>query len=669
MSEVFRIFENMQDVALVIDGQGQVHYGNSAAGILLDVTSRRLSVGKPLSNFVEFSPGLIEDQSRIHEVDEPTQTREIEFTTGSGKQGWAQVSLQAFPEPLQAAIGGEASRLWIVYLRDVTLEKTLHSKYKAELDQKEAVIEDLRKAQAELENYSKNLERMVEERTRELHEANRLLATILDSLGQGIFVFDGQGQCLPVFSKVCEALFDMVPAGKNVADVLRLQGTERETFMKWTDAVFAEMLAFEDLVGLGPSKFTRGDRHIALDFHPLRGDAQDLRGLVLVATDKTEEVKARQEAERERSVARRIVQILQHRNQFRMFAGEAERLSQELLKSLEEARPSMDVEEFARHLHTIKGGAASFSLLDIAEVAHDCEDILSEWKNQRTSAPGFTDWPADLRAHLRVRVERLRTILAEFLSNHAFLVGGANGGGRVSEVPVTTLIDWQGRLHDLSPQAATRVADEILHSWVLEPAAKSFAHLDEPLQELASSLGKSIKKVAVSGGDVRIWPEGYKDLFGTFIHAFRNAVDHGLEAPEERVAAGKDRAGRLELDFEMRDDGGVRRLKVEIRDDGRGIDPRRIRDRLEQKGLSFDRSASDDDVIQAVFRDDFSTASAVTSVSGRGVGLSAIQSQAEKMGGRAFVRSRVGQGSVLTVIVPDPGLGVDLVPAPLKKTG
>lgn len=651
MSEAFRIFENMQDVAFVIDEQMNVHFGNGAAGLLLDISARRLSSGKPLVNFVEFSPDLLEES--LETVDEPTQMREIRFTTSEGKEGWAQVSVQLLPAPLLSFLASESGvkdlRRWVVYLRDVSLEKTLHEKYKGELDKKEAVIEDLRKAQAELANYSKNLERMVEERTRELRETNRLLATILDSLGQGILVFDRSGTCLPVFSKICEKMFGLSPAGRSVADLLRLDGVDRAMLDKWIEAIFAEMLSFDDLVPLGPSKLMFGDRHVALDFQPMRDERKALHGMVLVATDKTEEMKARQDAERERGLARRIVRIIQHRQQFRMFVSEAERICDDSIAVLRSER-DIDGEELARHLHTIKGGAASFSLTEIAEVAHRCEDSLTAHLRMRTpSGP----WPLVLRDELASGIETMQRMLADFLQQHAFLAGAAVANGeRLVEIPATVLAEWYRRLQD--PSAALRLSGEILESWVREPVSKAFLHIDDSLQDLAKSLGKRLKTFKVEGGDLRVLPESFSDLFPTFIHAFRNAVDHGIETPEERSAAGKDPEGRISIRFTRVEETGARWLKVEINDDGRGIDPARIRTRLADRSLPFDANASDDEVVQAVFRDDFSTAAAVTEISGRGVGLAAIKRQAEKMGGWARMHSSLGSGSVLTVMVPEP---------------
>lgn len=665
MSEVFRVFENMQEVAFVIDENANVHFANGAAGVLLEVSMRKMASGKPLENFVSFEPGMLDSGEALANIDQPSQMREVQFKTPDGKDGYAQVSVQAFPAPLQEALTNEGyGRLWILYLRDVSLEKVLHKKYRGELDQKETVIEDLRNAQAELENYSKNLEAMVEARTKELREANRLLATILDSLGQGILVFDRQGRCLPVFSKVCEQMFGTSPNGKSAVDLLGLNDIERETFKKWVDAVFEEMLSFDDLAPLGPAKLTRNARHFALDFHPMRGEQKSLVGVVLVATDKTDEINARKEAERERSYAKRVVQIVQHRQQFRMFAAEASRICDEMAEGFAASR-DLDGDEIARNLHTVKGGAASFSLMEMVDIAHGCEDSLIAYLRKK---PVDVPWPEELKKKIASGAGDMKRALEEFLEAHSFLVGGPlSGSERTVEIPAATLADWHRRMKD--PGLAARLGREILEAWVHEPVANSFLHIDSSIKELASSLGKRVRPLRIEGGDLRVLPEAFSDLFPTFIHAFRNAVDHGLETPEERADLGKDPEGQILIKFDRFEKAGSIRLKVEISDDGRGIDPGKIRDGLERRGLAYDKNASDVEIIQAVFRDDFSTAATLTNVSGRGVGLSAIKAQAEKLGGEAYIRSTPGLGSVLIVVVPDPSDGRVAGPPGFKLVG
>ena len=292
----YGLFDNFQDSILVISDDGSVHYGNMAASVLMDVSAKRLATGKPLANFISFDPNPFQS-SDIQKVTEATQFEEISFTTSSGKQGYVQVSTQLQPDYFQ--IVPDQGRRFIVYLRDVSLEKTLHSKYRSELDKKEAVISDLQIAREKLEEYSRDLEKRVAERTAELSATNQMLKAILDSLGQGILVFDRAGQCLSLFSQVCTKILGQEPAGKPIAEVLGLDEKETHTFKNWCQAVFEEMLPFEDMLPLGPGRLNSKDqREIVLSYNAMRSLDGAIQNIVLVATDRTREVEAIREASR-----------------------------------------------------------------------------------------------------------------------------------------------------------------------------------------------------------------------------------------------------------------------------------------------------------------------------------------------------------------------------------
>ncbi len=139
----------------------------------------------------------------------------------------------------------------------------------------------------------------------------------------------------------------------------------------------------------------------------------------------------------------------------------------------------------------------------------------------------------------------------------------------------------------------------------------------------------------------------------------RNAVDHGLESPEARVAAGKPAEGTLSL--RAYHEGG--QVVVEVTDDGKGMDPVRVGDKAVEKGLvSRDQLGrmSDREILDLIFRPGFSTAEAVTNVSGRGVGMDVVRTNIEKIGGTVDLVSKVGTGTTVRVRIP---LTLAIIPA------
>lgn len=677
----FKIFDTFQDAALVIDREARVYFANNAALLLFEVPARRFSKGKELAQAVTFEPDPIEALGDLSELTEASQVREVRFESQSGKAGWAQISIQRIPGVMQAddepggdqagdmneagdgagATGGrgQLAERYLVCLRDVSLEKTLHDKYKAELDKKEDVIRHLQVAREKLEEYSRNLERMVAERTSELSEANRLLKTILDSLGQGILVFDSDGSCLPIFSKVSSHLLEGEPTGRAVEDVLKLQGGGRSEFGNWRTAVFAGMLEFDDLVPLAPARYAHSEGlEIFLNYNPMRSESGAIKGVVLVATDRTQEMKALREAERERVLVKKVVRVSRHRESFRKFVQDA----RVVLGQLASAKSLAEPEEIGRQLHTLKGGAATFALEGIASECHELEERL---RNVRADEPGAEhpmagdsagsgDISRQFVERLAAEALRLREILDAEVKALAEFLGPLEEqvGVEVIEVPYERLAAWVRDLLQVETALdAQRVGREILRQCMEKPVGEWVQRLEPSLLELADALGKKVA-FRIEGGGLTVPRRSFDMLLGSLIHAFRNSIDHGIESPEERRRLGKPEAGRLLVRFTEARGADGNLLRIEISDDGRGVHPERIRRKLIEKGLQEFAQADDAEVIQAILRDDFSTAEQVTEISGRGVGLSAIASEAKKLGGRMVVQSVPGEGVRFAIEVP-----------------
>ncbi|MFC7690913.1 chemotaxis protein CheA [Paeniroseomonas aquatica] len=170
------------------------------------------------------------------------------------------------------------------------------------------------------------------------------------------------------------------------------------------------------------------------------------------------------------------------------------------------------------------------------------------------------------------------------------------------------------------------------------------------MRETAARLGKSIE-LEILGEAVEADKSLVDGLFEPLLHVLRNAIDHGVEPAAARLAAGKPAAGRLRLEARREGD----RILVLVADDGGGLDAARLRQAAKQRRL-LPAAAIDalDDAAAAdlVFAPGFSTAAAVTELSGRGVGMAAVRSAVEGMGGRVTLASRPGRGATVRIALP-----------------
>lgn len=639
MKSSYPLFDTLLEPCFILNKDLKVVYCNETAAVVCGLTVRKVQ-RSTFGELFTFSEPL-DWMTAIEAVTEPTAYKEVHFKTSEGGEGKVQITCQEI-----ANDSGE--RNWIVFVRDVTLEERLQLKYRGELEQKEGYILELQKAKAELENYSKNLEKMVEERTAEIRKLNHLMTALLDSLGQGFFVFDRDGVCHDFSSKACETVLEGRPNGRPVWDVLKLPGNKVEGLKKWIQTLFADMLPFADLAVLGPEKYPHSaGNHIKLEYFPLMNEA-GMDGVVVVASDITSLVEAQREAEHERENARLILNLLNKRQQISRFVRETQVMIKDMQLHLAQDLSAWDPEEIFRYLHTIKGGSASFNVARAAHAAHEAENRLSRYKEDPTP-----------RAAVELR-EQCTAVVGEF---NAFLeetkrILGATAFSeeRLVEIPVKELRVMCAELDRVL--TAKPLAQAMKNTYLLEPARSYFEPYDDVMRSVAEKEGKAVEPLKIVGGELGIVPEAYSTLFSTFVHAFRNAVDHGIESPSERAGKGKPEAGRVEVTIRHDTD----RLTVTIVDDGAGIDPAKIRAKLAGKGLDVSKE-TDEQIIQHVFDSSFSTRDVVTETSGRGVGMDAIKVAAEDLGGTCRVVSKPGHGTTLTVDVP----WLEDAPAPLKR--
>lgn len=192
----------------------------------------------------------------------------------------------------------------------------------------------------------------------------------------------------------------------------------------------------------------------------------------------------------------------------------------------------------------------------------------------------------------------------------------------------------------------------------MQPIGTVWSKFPRVVRDLAVQCRKQVQ-ISMEGKETELDKTLIEAIKDPLTHAVRNAIDHGIESPEERVAAGKPAEGNLTL--RAYHEGG--QVNIEISDDGGGIDVQKVRARAVEKGLiSHDEAAvmAERESLGLLFRPGFSTATTVTNVSGRGVGMDVVKTSIEKIGGSVDVQTVLGQGSTLKIKIP---LTLAIVPA------
>jgi two-component system chemotaxis sensor kinase CheA len=251
---------------------------------------------------------------------------------------------------------------------------------------------------------------------------------------------------------------------------------------------------------------------------------------------------------------------------------------------------------------------------------------------------------------VRISVERLDTLLnlvGELVTNRTRLVqiegllqaqyGGNNGVGALSE---------------LIPQfshVVNQLQEEVMHARMM-PIAHLFNKFPRLVRELARNAGKQVELI-INGEATELDRAIIEAIADPLLHLLRNGIDHGIELPGDRLAAGKPAAGTIHISAEALEG----QIIITVADDGRGIDPRQVSQAAVERGLLSPEEAiqlSEDEAIELIFRPNLSTAPEVTELSGRGVGMDVVRTNIERLSGSVTITSQLGQGTTFHLTLP-----------------
>ncbi|MGJ4803115.1 chemotaxis protein CheA [Luteimonas sp. SDU82] len=193
----------------------------------------------------------------------------------------------------------------------------------------------------------------------------------------------------------------------------------------------------------------------------------------------------------------------------------------------------------------------------------------------------------------------------------------------------------------------TRDLQESVMGVRMLPVDFAFSRFPRMVRDIATRLGKKVQ-LRTHGEATELDKGVIEKIVDPLVHLVRNAIDHGLELPEERRAAGKDETGTLSLSAAHQGANIV----IEIGDDGRGLDRDRILRKAAERGIPMPDNPSDAQVWDLVFAPGFSTADTLTDLSGRGVGMDVVRKNIAALGGQVEIRSRAGQGTTVVIRLP-----------------
>ena len=290
----------------------------------------------------------------------------------------------------------------------------------------------------------------------------------------------------------------------------------------------------------------------------------------------------------------------------------------------------------------------------IEEGAEEEQEAVPEPAGPQPGGTGTVPVPIEKKApqakFVRIdvaRLDKLMNLSGELIIGRGRLA--ALGPGMVASGANQELVEALSEIAAHLGRTSSELQNEIMQSRML-PMEHVVNRFPRMVRDLARKEGKEVD-FRITGQETELDRSVIEEIGDPLMHLLRNAMDHGLESPEERVAAGKARVGVVELSTTHEENTIV----IRVRDDGRGIDPARTKAKAGEVGLLPPETLtrlSDQEAIELIWEPGFSTAKKVTDVSGRGVGMDIVRTNIGKLNGRVSVQSVLGQGSTFEVRVP-----------------
>ncbi len=488
----------------------------------------------------------------------------------------------------------------------------------------------------------------IQDGSERLKEKTADINSMLQNLPEGVLTIQQDGTIHPEYSAYLETIYETPQiAGANALDFIFSGSTEGADALAQIAAVFdssigEERMNFDFNAHLLPQEIERkraegAHQYLALHWSPICDENENIEKIMLSIRDITHLREIEAEAahqKRELEMIRQIIAVSQEK--FHAFVEGSRTFLQENRYLVESNVFDADVlTVLFRNMHTIKGNARTYGLQLLTHSVHEAEQT---YDNLRKDPSAVAD-----RELLLTQLTEIGTLLDEYEDVNDNKLGRKGPGRRGNAekylmVERTFIKELCDNLADMPPveerqdilldklrsvrEQLGRLGTSSIHD-VLDPIIQS-------LPSVARELGKDEPVTSISDNGIRLRNQVSDILRNAFMHLYRNAIDHGIEQPDERAQKGKPTAGHIRLDM-FRDEG---KLVIQLKDDGKGLALERIRAKALQTGLFTGESDhTDEDIAEQVFASGLSTAEQVSDISGRGVGMDAV---------RAFIRREGG---------------------------
>lgn len=494
-----------------------------------------------------------------------------------------------------------------------------------------------------------------ENRTEDLKSKIKSLSLIIDTLlrnaGQGFLFFRRSLKIDDDYSSECEAMFGGSLDNIEFPELVLPENPSRREFLKKTLIELFDEKSESNIsliLGLLQKEFILGDKHIDIEYKLVEdpSDSNEKRMMVIL-TDITDKKILREKMEIERKNLRMVVKATTDHEELLDIIEDFKVFCEDIVPQLLSSDNKLDqiVFELMRRIHTFNGLFAQMEMVTMVDHLHNLETDITDFNDtvdEKTIDELRTFFSnIDMLEWLENDLQMLRDILGdEFLKPNKKL--------RIDPIRIE---DIERKLKSILPPSELQVILPQITKLRYIPFNTYFEAYPDMVKRLAERFDKSINPLHIEGGEFYVDPKKYKPFTKTLVHVFRNSIDHGIESLEERCDKDKEPIGTIRCNIELKQNI----IRITISDDGRGIDPDKIRETAIKKGLYNEERAnslSDEEIMLLIFKNEFTTRETANYYSGRGIGLSAVINELEKLDGSVEFKTVINKGTELTFTIP-----------------
>ncbi|NDV25615.1 ATP-binding protein [Desulfovibrio sp. JC010] len=489
------------------------------------------------------------------------------------------------------------------------------------------------------------------ERKRSIAEAaSKAKSVFLDNSGQGFLSFGPELLVDGEFSRECANILPDMCAGCEISKLLYPDPDDdkiRKQFAFNLQRILKEEQEFKrDLfISLMPQEFNLIRKIVKCDYKYIEGQ------LMMILTDITAERKLEETAKQEQKRLRFIVSTVRSSKDFFDITESFNDFCAETFGPALKSGPESpeQLEELYRGVHTFKGLMLQQDFIHTPPMLHELETLLGNAAQEPSSGNASMQ---QLFSACKQAFDKDMEIIRESLGEKFLKAGPAVSLSRetaeeLKNMAADMLAEAQAPNHSDETRKALLELTRIDHLSIIEALENGGRVVDR----LAPALEKEVDAFTVEGDDIYLDAEKFGPFLQSLVHVFRNAIDHGIETPDERLELEKEGPARISCSVHTA--GG--NIEIIIADNGRGIDADLIREAAVAKGMMNEEEAvamTDEEIQGLIFKTMFSTREKVTSLSGRGVGLGAVSTEVEALGGTVRVESELWKGTKFIFNLP-----------------